>query len=161
VIVDLQDKLWVENVSDAVDRLIADFWVFVSIDDHDGKGCYVHHTIRVPAGFVTDYCSVPSIPFVHELLGDIGKRAGVVHDYLYSRIVAPELRALGRAWADRVLYYGLRAQGIGAIKAQLMWSAVRLAGCRYFQPLAGAGLQLDHDQAPAVAPPAPPATPSY
>lgn len=148
MIVDLAGRLCVENVSDQVDRLAEAF--IVNIDDQD-LPC-PKSTLTVPAGFVTDYCSVPNIPFVHELLGDIGKRAGVVHDYLYSSIVDPRLRARGRSWADQVLYAGLRAQGIAAWKARLMWTAVRLAGCRYFQPIGAAGDEPEAGAAAASGP---------
>ena len=39
--------------------------------------------IEIPAGFQTDFASVPRIPFVFESFGDRAHRESVVHDYLY------------------------------------------------------------------------------
>ena len=127
----MNGPLQVENLTDDIDRLTRPF-VCVVNDAESLSGAY---RIAVPEGFVTDYCSVPHIPFIHEWLGDIGKRAGVIHDYLYSSIVDEVFRHLGRAWADNVLYAALRSQGIGRIKAWSMWAAVRVFGAGYFQDL--------------------------
>lgn len=40
--------------------------------------------VIVPTGFVTDFASVPRIPFVYWLFGGLGDREAVVHDFLYS-----------------------------------------------------------------------------
>src|SRR5258708_6192683 len=40
--------------------------------------------IYVPAGFVTDFASVPRLPFAYLLAGDTAHQAAVVHDYLYQ-----------------------------------------------------------------------------
>lgn len=50
--------------------------------------CYVSPIfgglIVVPAGFVTDFASVPRLPFSYWLFGGVGQAAAVVHDYLYQ-----------------------------------------------------------------------------
>lgn len=82
--------------------------------------------IEVPAGFTTDFASVPQIFWNFEPpLGDAGK-AAVVHDYLYST------RGLGgrlsRAQADGIFREALRTLGVPAWKRTLLWAAVRLGG---------------------------------
>ena len=39
--------------------------------------------ITIESGFVTDYASVPRLPFAYWLLGDTAHKAAVVHDWLY------------------------------------------------------------------------------
>jgi hypothetical protein len=132
LIISFPDPLLVENVSDRTDKLHEDFIVMVNDSTMLAPIC----TITVPKGFVTDYASVPHIPFVYEILGGIGKKPAVAHDYLYGSVCAPTLRALGRAWADRVLYAGLIAQRVETWKAWMIWIGVRAGGSFSFQPLA-------------------------
>jgi len=78
--------------------------------------------VTVPAGHRTDFCSVPRLPFIYAMVGDIGEPAGTVHDYLYSSGELP------RESADRVFYLALRDCGVGPTKAGLMYKAVRVFG---------------------------------
>ena len=39
--------------------------------------------ITVPAGFQTDFASVPRVPIFYRLYGDRAHRESVIHDYLY------------------------------------------------------------------------------
>ncbi len=39
--------------------------------------------VEIPAGFETDFASVPRLPFFYTLFGDRAHREAVVHDYLY------------------------------------------------------------------------------
>jgi hypothetical protein len=97
--------------------------------------------VTVPAGFVTDFCSVPRIPFAYLLFGNIGNRAGVAHDALYSpwnkiRVVDQKTQqfvAQDRAWADSVLGAALKECGVGWFARAMMVSAVRLAGWNFYK----------------------------
>jgi hypothetical protein len=82
--------------------------------------------IQVPAGFVTDFASVPwGFWNLEPPLGD-GARAAVVHDYLYAT------RGLegrySRAQADGIFREALKALGVPAWKRGLLWAAVRVGG---------------------------------
>ncbi|HSV48371.1 MAG TPA: DUF1353 domain-containing protein [Ramlibacter sp.] len=77
--------------------------------------------IRVPAGFVTDYASVPRLPLAFLVAGDTAHEAAVVHDWLYTT------HEVGRAQADAVFKEAIQASDPGA-PAGLMWLAVRLGG---------------------------------
>ncbi|HKR87006.1 MAG TPA: DUF1353 domain-containing protein [Phenylobacterium sp.] len=82
--------------------------------------------IAVPAGFVTDFASVPwGFWNLEPPLGDAGK-AAVVHDYLYAT------KGLGgrysRAQADGVFRDALAALGVPLWKRTLLWAAVRVGG---------------------------------
>lgn len=101
-----------EVASDSADRLMADL-VFVS----DEAGI-----INVPAGFETDYASVPRIPLAYMLFGGVAKKAAVVHDYLYST------KMLGRDMADAVFLDAMEASGVAWWRRRLMYRAVRVFG---------------------------------
>jgi hypothetical protein len=77
----------------------------------------------IPAGFETNFASVPRAPFAFWLAGDVGRKAAVVHDFCYSSHVARE-----RYLADSVFYEALRAEGVSAVTAWLMYVAVRWGG---------------------------------
>lgn len=82
--------------------------------------------IEVPAGFVTDFASVPR-PFwnLEPPLGDAGK-AAVVHDYLYAN--RGLCGRLSRAQADAIFRRALGDSGVAGWKRGLLWAAVRLGG---------------------------------
>ena len=82
--------------------------------------------IAVPAGFVTDFASVPwGFWNLEPPLGDAGK-AAVVHDYLYAtRGLAGRY---SRAQADGIFRQALTALGVPAWKRLLLWAAVRVGG---------------------------------
>lgn len=75
----------------------------------------------VPPEFETDFASVPRLPAVYAWAGNIGHRAAVVHEFLYS---------IGhdRGDADKVFRAILEAEGVGAFKRNAMYAAVRLFG---------------------------------
>lgn len=83
--------------------------------------------INVPAGFVTDFASVPRWPLTFLMLGQYGHAAGVLHDYLYM------YGHLSRKEADRVFMNALRSTGHSRWRTWLMWLGVRVGGRgRYF-----------------------------
>lgn len=63
-------------------------------------------TIIVPEGFVTDFASVPRIPFIYMLLGNLGNSAACLHDFLYTPPHEPQkfgCSPVTRKIADKVL----------------------------------------------------------
>ena len=106
----------------------------VDPDDNDGRGRWAvlaalfyksdvaNRIIKVPAGFQTDYASVPRLPLTYWLTGDTAHAAAVVHDWLYTSHEVP------RAVADDVFREAMKVTGVPAWRATLMWVAVRLAG---------------------------------
>lgn len=78
--------------------------------------------IRVPAGYVTDFASIPA--FARPLFSpyDLSAKAAVVHDYLLDH---PEL-GYSRRQADYVFKEGLEVLGVALWKRTLMFAAVRL-----------------------------------
>ena len=55
-------------------------------------------TITVPTGFLTDFASVPRMPFVFLLFGDVAHEAAVIHDYLYKARWLSGARLTGCCW---------------------------------------------------------------
>lgn len=83
--------------------------------------------IDVPTDFITDFASVPRTPILWWFAGDIGRKAAVVHDWLYQRheiLLAPITKEL----ADRVFLEALGACGIWAWRRYPMYQAVVMFG---------------------------------
>ena len=83
-------------------------------------------TITVPVGFLTDFASVPRLPFIWLVAGDCGHEAAVVHDWLYAS------HEVDRKMADLVFGEALEVSGQPTWRAMLMWLGVRVGGsCPY------------------------------
>lgn len=89
---------------------------------------YSRDIIRVPAGFITDFASVPRIFW--SLISSWGKhgKAAVVHDWLYRSGMR------SRKKADEIFLEGMLVLGVNKIKAYIMYWAVRLFGGPAYNP---------------------------
>ena len=96
-------------------RLVSEF------DYHVGSETSSDY-IHVPAGFVTDFASVPQ-PFWSAIppWGKYGK-AAVVHDYLYG------CKDRSRKAADGVFLEAMCVLGVPWWERTIMWAAVRIGG---------------------------------
>ena len=81
-------------------------------------------TITVPIGFVTDFASVPRLPVLYTLLGNMAHRAAVVHDWLYTS------HEYSRDIADAVLKEASQLNGMSSLGGWLLWAGVRVGGTR-------------------------------
>ena len=86
-------------------------------------------TITVPAGFQTDFASVPRVPFIYEAFGDRAHREAVLHDYLY-RIDSVPLVTYSQA--NNVFFEAMRERGKGYIVSYGMYWGVVLGGWTAF-----------------------------
>lgn len=84
-------------------------------------------TITVPAGFGTDFASVPRVPLAYWLCGGIGERAAVVHDYLYRS------GSLPREICDAVYREAMLIDGVARWRVYLMWAMVRGFGEMFYR----------------------------
>lgn len=82
--------------------------------------------VNTPAGFDTDFCSVPRLPFVYAWLGNKFPKAGTTHDFIYRFKLFP------RSVADSVLREASIVEGASRWEAFCMWSAVRVFGGRFY-----------------------------
>jgi hypothetical protein len=116
-------------------KFIGELVVEVVDDDAQGKfelhqsltfvSTKKHKIITVPKGFITDFCSVPWIPGIYELLGGKARKSGTVHDYLYSK---PHNKGVRRMTADTMLREMVQIEGIPVWQSWLFYLAVRLFG---------------------------------
>lgn len=90
----------------------------------------IERMIRVPAGFVTDFASIPrALWAVLPPTGTYGK-AALIHDLLYR---TPH-EACTRAEADRILLEAMLASRVGFWVSCVIYLAVRVGGRRAFKP---------------------------
>lgn len=64
--------------------------------------------VDAPAGFKTDFASVPRVPLVYIAFGDRAHHESVIHDYLYRSDSVP---VVSRAVADRVFLEAMKCRG--------------------------------------------------
>lgn len=95
----------------------------------------------VPEGFISDYCSVPRVPFAYMLFGGKYNKTGTLHDALYgdwskiqiihsaSRFYIPITKEL----ADNILYQSLRDEGASYFTAISMYQGVNVFGGIFFK----------------------------
>lgn len=84
--------------------------------------------IVVPAGFVTDFASIPM--GLWNLFPPLGRwaRPAIVHDYLYDRGGAVGPRSYSRAQADAIFREAMAVVGVPAWRRSVMYVAVRVWG---------------------------------
>ena len=81
--------------------------------------------VSVPAGFETDYASVPRLLWIIFPPSGTHNKAAVIHDYLYKS------KACSRFLADALFREAMREVGVHAARAWFMWLAVRTCGPRF------------------------------
>lgn len=82
--------------------------------------------ITVPAGYRTDFTSIPRLLWAYESpLGDAAK-ASVLHDWLYTTA------ARTRAEADAIFLEAMSVLRVGFVKRHVLYFAVRLFGWRSY-----------------------------
>ena len=86
--------------------------------------------VRVPAGFTTDFASVPRLPVAFLLTGDTAQRAATVHDFLYEfgRPCTHSALVLTRKQADDLFLQAMTDSGIPRWRRNMMYYAVRAFG---------------------------------
>jgi len=89
--------------------------------------------ITVPAGFVTDFASIPR--FARLLLPKLGKynKAAVIHDFIYRDHIIRQTSynipfVFSRKHADRCFRDAMADLGVVKWKRTMMWLAVRIGG---------------------------------
>ncbi|SPJ24977.1 DUF1353 domain-containing protein [Palleronia abyssalis] len=100
-----------------------DYDILVEIDGE-------RRLLTVPRGLITDLTSVPAI--LRWYVGRVGPwlEAAIVHDWLYVawQVVDRAPDEADRAFADRLMLAAMRAAGIGPIRRNAIYGAVRLFG---------------------------------
>lgn len=113
----------VEYLDGRVWKLTAAFEYHVGVEGSE-------EVIVVPAGYVTDFASIPRIFWnILPPTGQYGK-AAVIHDYLYS---VGSGNRYSRVQADEIFREAMQILGVGTIRRTLMFRAVRLFGWKAFK----------------------------
>lgn len=113
----------IEFITNPVVEILDDTW---NVLREDFIVKYYDTTFIIPAGFVTDLASVPRIPVFYAIVANKGKKAAVIHDWLYQE------KILSRKQADKAFYDALEAQGVDWVTKNIMYSGVRIGGQAYW-----------------------------
>ena len=87
-----------------------------------------YEKFTVPAGFVTDFASVPRLPFIWLLFGDMARPPATLHDWLYTADKDGKHPVAFRALADDIFYKACVEEGVPKWKAWMMWLGIRIGG---------------------------------
>jgi len=96
-------------------ELVEPFEYYIDEEKPDGE------KIVVPAGFRTDFASIPRFAWsiIGSPWGKYGK-AAVIHDYCYYKTLYT------RKKCDKIFLEAMKVLGVGWLKRRTMWLAVRL-----------------------------------
>jgi len=86
--------------------------------------------LTVPAGFVTDFASVPRLPFMYWFTGGLAQAPAALHDWIYR---TPEVD-ITRSQGDAVFEEAISARGYWEARSWFMWLGVRLGGWSSYKP---------------------------
>jgi hypothetical protein len=124
-------------------ELLQDFTVFIHVEENGKDKTF---ELIIKKGFITDYCSVPRLPFAYLLYNGIANYQGVMHDGLYSNCSLVSITDWDtgmrfhpdRAFCDEAFLAALEGgvkdrPGISSWKAKPMYWAVRWQGEKYYQ----------------------------
>jgi hypothetical protein len=81
--------------------------------------------IEVPAGFETDFASVPRVPLFYTLFGDRAHREAVLHDYLFRKDSSPQASFME---ANRIFLEAMEERGKSFFVRYGMFMGVCMGG---------------------------------
>lgn len=80
--------------------------------------------IVVPEGFVTDFASVPRLPFIYWFTGGKAAAPATLHDWIYRDGAVD----ISRDQGDAVLAEAMEVRGYWRARTWMMWAGVRVGG---------------------------------
>ncbi|WP_460160726.1 DUF1353 domain-containing protein [Pseudomonas sp. S2_B10] len=97
-----------------------DYWILTKDKNYEigSSGTYV----TIPAGFVTDYASIPKPLWTIASPHSDYSEAATIHDYLYWT------QSCTRLQADNIFLIAMKEEGVGGFKRWAVYRAVRGAG---------------------------------
>jgi hypothetical protein len=141
--VDFDSYLDDREIAPSAWKLLQDFTVYIHAEENGKDRTF---ELIIKKDFITDYCSIPRMPFAYLLYNGIANYQGVMHDGLYS---ASKLVTIcdfdtqmrfhpSREFCDQAFLVALEGgtnahPGISAWKAKPMYWAVRWQGAKYYQ----------------------------
>lgn len=87
----------------------------------------IEHAMRivVPAGYLTDFASVPRVPFAYWLAGGTAHQAAAVHDYLC------DTKTVDSGVAADIFGEAMKETGIASWRRSIMVAMVRTFGPQF------------------------------
>ena len=98
-------------------------WRLLSALTYNSK---LYGMIVVPAGFDTDFASVPRLPLIYSLTGDTAHASAVIHDYLVRGDF--QVGLISWALAADVFLEAMKKEKVPAWRRNMMYLALRMAG---------------------------------
>jgi hypothetical protein len=80
-------------------------------------------TIQIEPDFLTDFASVPRIPFAYWIFGDTSHESAVIHDWLYHHH-----EVCDEDTANKVLLEAMTVEGISAWRRWGIYLGVKIGG---------------------------------
>lgn len=111
------------NLYDSFDNL----WILAAPLIYQSKK---HGLVTVPAGFVTDFASVPRLPIIHSAWGDRAHRESVLHDYLYRIDAVPKLSFME---CNNLFLEAMESRGVAFFIRYPMYLGVCACGRFFFK----------------------------
>lgn len=100
---------------------------------------------RIPQRFITDLASIPRLAQAVYAIDDETRQPATLHDWLYcSRLVSRER-------ADALFLEMLTRAGVGLVKRNTMYAAVRAGGWKYYNARTGINADDFFGPIPSVA----------
>jgi len=107
--------LQVEQIDEKNWRLLADLRYYSAL---------LGREVVVPKGFVTDFASVPRLPFIYWFTGGTADAPAVLHDWFYRT----NTEDITRKTTDALLAEAMDARGYWRVRTWSMWAGVRIGG---------------------------------
>ena len=114
----------IEFITNPIVEVLDDTW---NVLRADFVVKYYEHIFLIEEGFITDFASVPRVPFAYTLFANKAKKSALLHDYLYSK------RMYSRAECDRAFLCAMEKEGLNWATRQAMYRAVRLFGGKHYE----------------------------
>lgn len=92
----------------------------------------LQNVIWVPKGALTDFASVPRLVGAYLMFGGKGKRAAVIHDWLYV-LGKVDPQRWPRELCDDIFKEALQASGYSWLTVQAMYRGVRFGGAAHYE----------------------------
>lgn len=89
--------------------------------------------IVINAGFITDFASVPRLPFAYWLTGDAAQMSATVHDKLCKDYFATKGEAISWSLAAKVFHEAMGYEGVPWWRRRMMYTGVRSYGLVTFK----------------------------
>ena len=111
-------------ITECLDDTLADGrGIWIIDEDFSYQSDLLGKTITVEKGFLTDFASVPRLPFAYWFFGDSSHKAAVIHDWLFHHHEVCDEQT-----ANNVLREAMAVEGIPAWRAYGIYMGVKVGG---------------------------------